>query len=787
MIADSVGVPRGAGQARDLRRRALLRRLPRRRRLRAALPARGRRGGRRERDALRHQRLVAAARRSPRPPRASSRELGDACRSASTRTTTPAAAWRTRSSPSSAGARLVQGTMNGYGERCGNANLVSILPALAAEDGLRVRRRRSSCARLTETAHLVDEICNVTPEPEPALRRAQRVRAQGRHARGRRQRATRARSSTSTRRTWATDRALLVSELSGKGTVQARAEQRASSSTTRGRARGRARQGARAPRLPLRGRRRLVRPADPQGDGRLRAAVPARVVARDRREARGRPRRDRGHDQDLGGRRALRAHRRGQRPGARARPRAARRDRRALPAPARHRARRTSRCASSTRRRAPARSRACCSTPATASRPGARSACPRTSSRRAGRRSSTRSRPGMLPGARRAHAPRAGRAGVSDAASRSRGRSIGAARGGAGARGAALGAAVARADAAASSSSALAELARRRRTCRRCRAAPPGCTSRSARPASRRATRSSPRRSSFVASANCLLYEDARPVFCDIDPRTLNIDPAAAAAAVTERTTGLLPVHIFGYPADMPALRARWPPSAACGSSRTPARRSAPSTPTARRSGARGNLAVFAFYPNKQITTGEGGAVVCPDAGRQGAHRLRAQPGPRAGHGLARPRPARLQLPPRRPRPARSGVAQLERLDELLAGARARGRRSTREALAGRRGARAALPGRGRRPAQLVRLRGPAAARASTATPRSRRCASAGVDSKPYLPAIHLMSFYRERFGHREGEFPVCEDVARRSLALPFFPRADRGRGGAGGRRRCAR
>src|SRR5206468_3613926 len=44
------------------------------------------------------------------------------------------------------------------------------------------------------------------------------------------------------------------------------------------------------------------------------------------------------------------------------------------------------------------------------------------------------------------------------------------------------------------------------------------------------------------------------------------------------------------------------------------------------------------------------------------------------------------------------------------------------------------------------------------------------IESKPYLPAIHLMSFYRERFGHRVGEFPVCEDVARRSIALPFFP-----------------
>ena len=62
-----------------------------------------------------------------------------------------------------------------------------------------------------------------------------------------------------------------------------------------------------------------------------------------------------------------------------------------------------------------------------------------------------------------------------------------------------------------------------------------------------------------------------------------------------------------------------------------------------------------------------------------------------------------------------------------------------------------------------------------------------GVQSKPYFPAIHLMSYYRERFGHREGEFPVCEDVAARSIALPFFPRDDRGTGCARGARRCAR
>ena len=96
MIADSVGFLVGAGQAGDLRRRALLRRLPRRPGLRAALPARRRRGGRGERDAVRHERLVACRRRWPRPRRASSRSWATRSRSASTPTTTPAAAWPTR-------------------------------------------------------------------------------------------------------------------------------------------------------------------------------------------------------------------------------------------------------------------------------------------------------------------------------------------------------------------------------------------------------------------------------------------------------------------------------------------------------------------------------------------------------------------------------------------------------------------------------------------------------------------------------------------------------------------
>ena len=115
------------------------------------------------------------------------------------------------------------------------------------------------------------------------------------------------------------------------------------------------------------------------------------------------------------------------------------------------------------------------------------------------------------------------------------------------------------------------------------------------------------------------------------------------------------------------------------------------------------------------------------------------------------------------------GLAQLERLDEMLAD-RARVAALYGEALAGIEGLELPCPDAGgdRRSWFVYVVQLPPRRR-----PRRHdraRCASAGVDSKPYLPAIHLMSFYRERFGHREGQFPVCEDVAARSLALPFFP-----------------
>jgi perosamine synthetase len=113
------------------------------------------------------------------------------------------------------------------------------------------------------------------------------------------------------------------------------------------------------------------------------------------------------------------------------------------------------------------------------------------------------------------------------------------------------------------------------------------------------------------------------------------------------------------------------------------------------------------------------------------------------------------------------GLAQLERLDGLLAD-RARAAGWYREALAEIDGLELPCEDAGDRRGWFVFV---------VQLPRGvdrdetvRALMARGVQSKPYLPAIHLMSYYRERFGHRPGEFPVCEDVAARSLALPFFP-----------------
>jgi len=276
---------------------------------------------------------------------------------------------------------------------------------------------------------------------------------------------------------------------------------------------------------------------------------------------------------------------------------------------------------------------------------------------------------------------------------------------------------------------------------------------------------------SFVASANCLLYEGAEPAFCDIDPRTLNADPAAAAMAVDDRTTGVLPVHIFGYPADMPAFerlaaeRGLWIVEDACEAlGAVHADGSAV--------GARGNLATFGFYPNKQLSTGEGGALVSPSA--EVKQRVDSERNQGRAPDLGWLDHDRLGFNYRLSDIACAlGLAQLERLDDMLAD-RTRVAGLYGEALAGVEGLDLPCPDRdGDRRSWFVYVVQLPRGVDRDATVRAMR--ERGIDTKPYLPAIHLMSFYRERFGHREGEFPVCEDVAARSLALPFFPELTEG------------
>ncbi|HWD84729.1 MAG TPA: DegT/DnrJ/EryC1/StrS family aminotransferase [Solirubrobacteraceae bacterium] len=267
---------------------------------------------------------------------------------------------------------------------------------------------------------------------------------------------------------------------------------------------------------------------------------------------------------------------------------------------------------------------------------------------------------------------------------------------------------------------------------------------------------------SFAASPNVAVYERARPVFADIDPVTLNLDPAAAEAAITSRTQAIMPVHVFGYPADMVAFERLGAPLVEDACEALGARYE-----DGGEVGGRGHLAVFGFYANKQLTTGEGGVITgsAPD--------IKPQIDSERNQGRA---PSmdwldhdRLGFNYRLSDVACAlGIAQLGRLAEMLAGRR-RVAALYGEALAGIEGLTLPCEERGelRRGWFVFVVQLP---RGTDRDETVRSLAARGIQSKPYLPAIHLMSYYRERFGHREGEFPICEDIAARSVALPFFP-----------------
>jgi perosamine synthetase len=269
---------------------------------------------------------------------------------------------------------------------------------------------------------------------------------------------------------------------------------------------------------------------------------------------------------------------------------------------------------------------------------------------------------------------------------------------------------------------------------------------------------------SFVASANCLLYEGARPVFVDVDPLTLDIDPDAAAAAVGERTVGVLPVHIFGYPAALPELE-ELAGRTGLGILEDACEALGGIDADGRPIGSRGNLATFAFYANKQMTTGEGGMIV-PSSPEAGA-RLRSERNQGRAPDMGWLDHGGIGFNYRLGEVAAAlGVAQVERLDSLLDGRRAVAARYA-EGLAGVEGVEPPVAGRGAEQRSWfvypVRLDAEIDRDATIA-----RLAERGVAAKAYLPCIHLFPHLRE-LGYREGQFPIAEEASARSLALPFF------------------
>jgi perosamine synthetase len=273
---------------------------------------------------------------------------------------------------------------------------------------------------------------------------------------------------------------------------------------------------------------------------------------------------------------------------------------------------------------------------------------------------------------------------------------------------------------------------------------------------------------SFVASANCAIYEGATPVFADIDPRTYNLDPAAVEAAITPRTKAIVAVDIFGYPAEYDELLAL------CDRHGLALIEDACEALGARYKGkplgSHGHPAVWAFYPNKQMTTGEGGAVTTAD---ESHHELlvslrnqgRLETSSWLQHGRLGYNYRLDDLS------AALGIGQLEKLDRIL-----EARRSVAAAydeLLASVDVETPLAD----DVDHVRSWFVYVVKLPVGVERDAimgRLADQGIATAPYLPSIHLQSYMRERYGFGEGMLPVSEDCSARTMALPFHARLGR-------------
>ncbi len=289
---------------------------------------------------------------------------------------------------------------------------------------------------------------------------------------------------------------------------------------------------------------------------------------------------------------------------------------------------------------------------------------------------------------------------------------------------------------------------------------------------------------SFVASTNVLLFERATPVFVDVEPRTGNIDPRLVQQAVDDLAAGgaaaqkwlprkgvkddaplkgILPVDVFGQPAAMDAIR-----QIASRFNLTVIEDSCEAlgaTYKGRPAGTLGDFGVFAFYPNKQITTGEGAVIVTDDD--QAAELMRALRNQGRSPGDTWLQHTHLGYNYRIDEmSAALGRVQMARLEELLA-KRDRVANWYHERLT-------EIPGvetphitpettRMSWFVYVVRF-APGIKRDAVAAALKAR----GIPNRPYFLPIHLQPYMVERFGYQEGDFPITEDLGQRGLALPF-------------------
>jgi dTDP-4-amino-4,6-dideoxygalactose transaminase len=273
---------------------------------------------------------------------------------------------------------------------------------------------------------------------------------------------------------------------------------------------------------------------------------------------------------------------------------------------------------------------------------------------------------------------------------------------------------------------------------------------------------------SFVSSANCFIFEGATPVFADVDPRTLNLGPAALEAAITERTKAVVAVDMFGYPCELEEIRA------ICERHGLTLIEDAAEALGAeykgRPIGSHGVSGVFGFYPNKQVATGEGGIVFTHSEEEwQLLQSLRNQG--RDYRGGAWFHHVRLGFNYRwTDVQAAIGIGQLEKLDRLLALRAEAAERYNRlledmdvEPLC-------ADDAEHRRSWFVYVVALPAGADRDRVMAELR---AQGIGTAEYVPCVHLQPYMRETYGFTEGMCPVAEEVASRTLALPFFPQLE--------------